>query len=837
MAGKKMQVPLLVVIIALLSIMDQEVAADVCADNMIYMDLCTQWKEMCSTSKFLQEKCPNTCEVCKPEPCVWDEFSEYTECSQPCAGGFKTRSRVVLTPPLYGGEPCEGSAFESTVCNDSPCPEDCEWDLYGDWSECDKPCGGGTEFRERVVKSEAKYGGENCTGEEREEKQCNVHNCAVHCEYEPWSDFSTCSKECDEGTGGGTQQRHRGVKVAAAHGGDECNGDSNEEQACNTHKCPIHCEWDEWSEWDKCSRTCGGGMTARIRNIKQYAKFGGTPCEGEAGEMNPCHEEKCPKDCKWGPFAAATDCSQTCGDGLKSRTREYAEIGDPEGRNCTGPATVELNCNLRPCGTPCIWNEFGPWGTCSKTCGDGEQERTRTIKQKAAFGGTPCEPGPSETRPCNVKECPVPVDCEWDEFGDWTKCTKTCGNGNQIRTRVVLTTAKNGGIDCDGTNTDFRPCNEFACPENCEWNDFGAWSDCDKDCGGGTQSRTRTVFKEAKSGGKPCPGAPTEEQACNEAPCSINCLWDEFGEWSKCTESCGGGTETRVRTIKQKAAYGGMTCSGYATESRNCNEEPCKWDCQWGPFAEWNPCSKSCGGGEQTRTKVIAQAARNGGEPCNKEEGTERRECNAQLCPVPCAWSAFSKWTPCSQNCGGGYQMRTRTVVVEAAEGGKACHGCATDSRACNLQSCARNCKWNPWTPWSPCSEVCNGGTQNRTREVRNLAANGGQECEGESTNFRDCNTQKCPIPCEWTPWGEWDTCTKTCGGGMQGRVRSVLQKERYGGKPCEGDPQQMQGCSMQACPICKDSPRYARFCPAWVAYCGNSDFVKGCCAKSCRLC
>ena len=56
----------------------------------------------------------------------------------------------------------------------------------------------------------------------------------------------------------------------------------------------------------------------------------------------------------------------------------------------------------------------------------------------------------------------------------------------------------------------------------------------------------------------------------------VNCLWNEFGPWSNCTEECDGGTQTRVRTIQQEAAFGGMTCQGYATESRNCNEEPCQ---------------------------------------------------------------------------------------------------------------------------------------------------------------------------------------------------------------------------------------------------------------------
>ena len=38
----------------------------VCTDNMIYMDLCVQWKEMCQQSKFLQDKCPRTCGTCAP---------------------------------------------------------------------------------------------------------------------------------------------------------------------------------------------------------------------------------------------------------------------------------------------------------------------------------------------------------------------------------------------------------------------------------------------------------------------------------------------------------------------------------------------------------------------------------------------------------------------------------------------------------------------------------------------------------------------------------------------------------------------------------------------------
>ena len=144
------------------------------------------------------------------------------------------------------------------------------------------------------------------------------------------------------------------------------------------------------------------------------------------------------------------------------------------------------------------------------------------------------------------------------------------------------------------------------------------------------------------------------------------------------------------------------------------------------------------------------------------------------------------------------------------------------------------NCKWAPWHAWSECTATCGGGVQNRTREVLQAAANGGKECQGPAAQFRDCNTAKCPgmqlyqhitysnddfsnqlklkrnheymffislVDCKWSPWGPWDVCTRTCGGGMQARSRTIVEQERHGGKPCVGDPQEMQGCNMQACP------------------------------------
>ena len=54
--------------------------------------------------------------------------------------------------------------------------------------------------------------------------------------------------------------------------------------------------------------------------------------------------------------------------------------------------------------------------------------------------------------------------------------------------------------------------------------------------------------------------------------------------------------------------------------------------------------------------------------------------------------------------------------------------------------------KWTEFVDWSECSATCGGGTQTRTRTCTNPApAHGGSDCQGESSETQDCNTQDCP--------------------------------------------------------------------------------------------
>ncbi|CAJ0595892.1 unnamed protein product [Cylicocyclus nassatus] len=70
--------------------------------------------------------------------------------------------------------------------------------------------------------------------------------------------------------------------------------------------------------------------------------------------------------------------------------------------------------------------------------------------------------------------------------------------------------------------------------------------------------------------------------------------WSEWGPWSGCSASCGGGVSHRVRLCKDPC---NTCCVGVATESSTCNTQPC---CEWSSWSPWSECSVTCGSGGTT---------------------------------------------------------------------------------------------------------------------------------------------------------------------------------------------------------------------------------------------
>ena len=242
------------------------------------------------------------------------------------------------------------------------------------------------------------------------------------------------------------------------------------------------------------------------------------------------------------------------------------------------------------------------------------------------------------------------------------------------------------------------------------WSD---WSTCSASCGGGTQTRSCTNPFPA-NGGTGCVGDAT--QSCNTQACPVNGGWTN---WSGCSETCGGGTRTRS-CDNPTPAYGGAYCVGDASES--CNTQACPVNGGW---SDWSTCSAWCGGGTQTRSCTNPFPV-NGGTGC---VGDATQSCNTQACPVNGGWT---NWSGCSETCGGGTRTRSCDNPTPAY-GGAYCVGDASES--CNTQACPVN---GGWSVWSTCSASCGGGTQKRTCD-NPVPANGGAICEGPEE--QTCNT------------------------------------------------------------------------------------------------
>lgn len=109
------------------------------------------------------------------------------------------------------------------------------WNVWSQWSECTTTCGIGTQDRFRECDNPPpQYGGDYCPGASNATRQCpGLPPCPINCKWNPWSNWTDCSLSCATGT----QTRTRAFEPAQ-HGGDDCIGSDLDTQFCNTQPCP-----------------------------------------------------------------------------------------------------------------------------------------------------------------------------------------------------------------------------------------------------------------------------------------------------------------------------------------------------------------------------------------------------------------------------------------------------------------------------------------------------------------------------------------------------------------------------------------------------------------------
>jgi len=69
---------------------------------------------------------------------------------------------------------------------------------------------------------------------------------------------------------------------------------------------------------------------------------------------------------------------------------------------------------------------------------------------------------------------------------------------------------------------------------------------------------------------------------CAKVPIpAMDCIWNQWGEWTDCSTSCGKGKQTRLRQIAMLPMNGGKNCTGATNMTVTCNGEAKESECMF----------------------------------------------------------------------------------------------------------------------------------------------------------------------------------------------------------------------------------------------------------------
>ncbi|XP_074649157.1 A disintegrin and metalloproteinase with thrombospondin motifs 3-like [Tubulanus polymorphus] len=559
------------------------------------------------------------------------------------------------------------------------------------------------------------------------------------------------------------------------------------QQGMCTHrvgKLPVNGGWSSWSDWNRCSRSCGRGVQYRTRTCnKPTPANGGNDCKGFKGQFKLCNKHDCPSN---EDFRA-----QQCAKKLNNR--------NIYGRKHTWLPYEQKESSKR----------------CLLTCVSKETNKVFTSIKSTMIDGTFCS-YQDKSNVCVKGHCkkvgcdgrlnsPVSFDKCGVCNGDNTECTAIHGvfdkripKGEYSRVMILprgarhiivkekrslphflaireRTTSKyilNGNERSSRTHHFIYDGTLFIYRHDSRLEAIRIIGPLIKDLVLLVYSRSErrpSISYEFIVSNDLAFGAAHSNQ---ETLKYQQYVWDTKG-WTQCTKTCGSGLQYENYVCIDQYSNRDVSKESCAhldrpkSVSRRCNNEVCT-EYRW-VESVWSKCNSDCGDdGFMYRSLT-----------CQKQEGQQKtrvndmhcdrtdmpvtmKECNRTPCPTRSLvytyrWQA-EKWKPCSASCGNtGFKNR----------------GVA-------------------------CIRVRNGGLSVRVRN---------SYCQSKLTPHyrKECNRKPCPS--SWVT-GKWSQCSKTCGTGEQKReVKCDKPNDKHEYFCPDSKPVEVQACNKIICPRAEAQP------------------------------
>uniref|UniRef100_A0A8D0U4X8 ADAMTS like 1 n=1 Tax=Sus scrofa TaxID=9823 RepID=A0A8D0U4X8_PIG len=241
----------------------------------------------------------------------------------------------------------------------------------------------------------------------------------------------------------------------------------------------------------------------------------------------------------------------------------------------------------------------------------------------------------------------------------------------------------------------------------------------------------------------------------------IQDYWWSVDRLATCSASCGnrGVQQPRLRCLLNSTEVNPTHCAGKARPALQpiaCNRRDCP--SRW-MVTSWSACTRSCGGGVQTR-RVTCQKLKASGistpmsnDMCTQlaKRPVDTQACNQQLCVE---W-AFSSWGQCNGPCiGPRLAVQHRQVFCQTRDGlTLPSEQCSALPRPVSTQNCWSEVCSVHWrvSLWTLCTATCgNYGFQSRRVECVHARTNKAVPEHLCSWGPRPANWQRCNItPCE----------------------------------------------------------------------------------------